>query len=153
MTKTDRLANLAEQIITTVENNTKAPGMCAKRIARYREIQKEETEEPARRGVLTLKQVSCPKCDYRFTIDLTEDAKLIAEKAGLETVATELGTGFGFKVTTERIRHLAQLLTKQSGITHFGTKEADSFLRLFSGSLESRLDDTVRDFVKEKLQK
>jgi hypothetical protein len=35
------LANLAEQIITIVENNTKAPGMCAERIARYREIQKD----------------------------------------------------------------------------------------------------------------
>ncbi len=43
MTKAERLANVAEQIITIVENNTQAPKMCAERVALYRKIQNEET--------------------------------------------------------------------------------------------------------------
>jgi hypothetical protein len=92
---------------------------------------------------------------------LTEDAKLIAEKARLEAItqsagaiAAELGAGFLFKVSTERIRRLMQLYTLgDSDPTHFGSREAESFLHLFRATLEERLNGALQHFVKERLQK
>lgn len=58
-----------------------------------------------------------------------------------------------FELSVERLRALGHLNRRQSGIEEFSTTDAIAFLQLFGDQLRERLDQTVLNFLKDKLSK
>jgi|SRR5208282_3488019 len=58
-----------------------------------------------------------------------------------------------FDLSVERIRRIGTLLRKSSSINEFGTAEAIAFMQLFGDQLQEKLNEILRDFVKDKLKR
>ena len=58
-----------------------------------------------------------------------------------------------FDLSVDRIQRLGSLLARGKHIEHFTMKEAEAFVQLFGEQLETRLNETLRTFIKEKMSK
>lgn len=59
--------------------------------------------------------------------------------------------GIEVKYDVNRVRLLGRLVRKQKGVGEFSSEEARAFILLYGKELQDRLDQTVRQFLEEKL--
>lgn len=58
-----------------------------------------------------------------------------------------------FDLSVDRIQRLGSLLVRGKHIDTFTMDEAGAFVRLFGGQLQDKLNETLRNFIKEKMSK
>jgi hypothetical protein len=58
-----------------------------------------------------------------------------------------------YDVSVERVHRIALLHRRAMGLETFGVQEAEAFLRLFGEQLGAKLNETLINFIKEKMSK